>query len=104
MATLLEHYKLFSLLYLAIIIHQLLVYLLKSCFVDYDRENTIKQRAEYDDCRSNTANYGFMLDGLKLISRYQFNRNTSHRLRDRLGILLGHVILGHGEITRMMQL
>ncbi|KAG2216142.1 hypothetical protein INT45_002563 [Circinella minor] len=78
--------------------------LVKNLLSDYDRENAIRRRIEYEDRGTNTINDGYTLDELRLISRYQFNRNTPHHLRNRLDFLLGHAILGRGETKRMMQL
>ncbi|KAG2225598.1 hypothetical protein INT45_013709 [Circinella minor] len=76
--------------------------LVKNLLSDYDRENTIRRRVEYEDRGTNTINDGYTLDDLRLISRYQFDRNTPHHLRNRLDFLLGHAILGRGETKRMM--
>ncbi|KAG2214157.1 hypothetical protein INT45_002647 [Circinella minor] len=78
--------------------------LVKNLLSDYDRENAIRRRIEYEDRGTNTINDGYTLDELRLISQYQFNRNTPHHLCNRLDFLLGHAILGRGETKRMMQL
>ncbi|KAG2215396.1 hypothetical protein INT45_009470 [Circinella minor] len=78
--------------------------LVKNLLSDYDRENAIRRRIEYEDRGTNTINDGYTLDELRLISRYQFNRNTPYHLRNRLDFLLGHAILGRGKTKRMMQL
>ncbi|KAG2214514.1 hypothetical protein INT45_000622, partial [Circinella minor] len=47
--------------------------LVKNLLSDYDRENAIRRRIEYEDRGTNTINDGYTLDELRLISRYQFN-------------------------------
>ena len=45
-------------------------------------EKILLDDAEHEDRVTNTLNDNYTLDQLKLISRYQFNRNTAHNLRD----------------------
>ena len=45
-------------------------------------EKILLDNAEHEDRGTNTLNDNYTLDGLKLISRYLFNRNTAHHLRD----------------------
>ena len=45
-------------------------------------EKILLDNAEHEDRGTNTLNDNYTLDELKIISRYQFNRNIAHHLRD----------------------
>ena len=45
-------------------------------------EKILLDDAEHEYRGTNTLDDNYTLDGLKLISRYQFNRNIAYHLRD----------------------
>ena len=56
--------------------------LIKNPYIVTIIEKILLDDAEHEDRVTNTLNDNYTLDQLKLISRYQFNRNTAHNLRD----------------------